>query len=64
MLFILLLNDVYQDSFENPRGQDYGHGDLEMGTQNNPNTAKLGLVDFFKKVCLLSTLFFFIFLNV
>ncbi|KAL4591571.1 hypothetical protein LXL04_004540 [Taraxacum kok-saghyz] len=50
MLFILLINDVYQDSFENPRGQDYGHGDLEVGTQNNPNTAKLGLDDFFKKV--------------
>ncbi|KAL4557646.1 hypothetical protein LXL04_035831 [Taraxacum kok-saghyz] len=44
------MNEEIDDSFENPRGQDYGHGDLEIGTQNNPNTAKLGLDDFFKKV--------------
>ncbi|CAI9301674.1 unnamed protein product [Lactuca saligna] len=44
------MNDLLSESFENPRGQDYGHGDLEMGTQNNSNSAELGLDDFFKKV--------------
>ncbi|CAH1441862.1 unnamed protein product [Lactuca virosa] len=39
-----------EESFENPRGQGYGHGDLEMGTQNNSNSAELGLDGFFKKV--------------
>ncbi|KAI3680231.1 hypothetical protein L2E82_50540 [Cichorium intybus] len=39
------------ESFENPWGQYYGHGDLEMGTQqHNSNSAELGFNDFFKKV--------------
>ncbi|KAL4589440.1 hypothetical protein LXL04_002347 [Taraxacum kok-saghyz] len=54
----LKLVTLWKDSFENPRGQDYGHGDLEMGTQNNPNTAKLGLVAFFKKVSLNPSFFY------
>ncbi|KAJ0734899.1 putative syntaxin domain-containing protein [Helianthus annuus] len=38
------------EPFENPRDQQYGGGDLEMGTQHNANFGELGLLDeFFKK---------------
>ncbi|KAJ0490024.1 hypothetical protein HanHA300_Chr12g0450661 [Helianthus annuus] len=30
--------------------QQYGDGDLEMGTQHNANSGELGLNEFFKKV--------------
>ncbi|KAJ0538714.1 hypothetical protein HanHA300_Chr08g0278091 [Helianthus annuus] len=32
-----------------PREQQYGGGDLEMGTQHNANSGELGLDEFFKK---------------
>ncbi|KAI3500149.1 hypothetical protein L1887_35966 [Cichorium endivia] len=45
-----LCQPQFQESFENPRGQYYGHGDLEIGTQqHNSNSAELGFNDFFKK---------------
>ncbi|KAK9058742.1 hypothetical protein SSX86_023584 [Deinandra increscens subsp. villosa] len=44
------MNDLLSESFDNPRDQGYGVGDLEMGTQRNTNTGELGLDDFFKKV--------------
>lgn len=44
------MNDLLSDSFENHRGQDYGGGDLEMGTQQNVNSGESGLDNFFKKV--------------
>ncbi|KAL8204867.1 hypothetical protein R6Q57_010490 [Mikania cordata] len=44
------MNDLLTESFDNPRDQDYGGGDLEMGTQRNTNTGELGLDEFFKKV--------------
>ncbi|KAD3337423.1 hypothetical protein E3N88_32943 [Mikania micrantha] len=43
-------NEGIPESFENPRGQDNGYGDLEMGTQRNADLGESGLDDFFKKV--------------
>ncbi|KAJ0447740.1 hypothetical protein HanRHA438_Chr17g0815711 [Helianthus annuus] len=38
------------EPFENPRDQQYGGGDLEIGTQHNANSSgELGLDEFFKK---------------
>ncbi|KAJ0841115.1 putative syntaxin domain-containing protein [Helianthus annuus] len=37
------------EPFENPRDQQYGGGDLEIGTQHNANSGESGLDEFFKK---------------
>nr|GEV70941.1 syntaxin-132-like [Tanacetum cinerariifolium] len=34
------MNDLLSESFENPRGEDYGGGDLEMGSQRNTNSGE------------------------
>ncbi|KAM7524343.1 hypothetical protein LguiA_014245 [Lonicera macranthoides] len=42
------MNDLLTDS-EIPRGQAYRDGDIEMGTQRQPNSGELGLDAFFKQ---------------
>ncbi|KAJ7976393.1 putative Syntaxin [Quillaja saponaria] len=44
------MNDLLTDSFEIPRGQGYGGGDIELGSQAEMNSEVLGLENFFKKV--------------
>ncbi|KAK7380628.1 hypothetical protein VNO78_33143 [Psophocarpus tetragonolobus] len=43
------MNDLLTESFEIPRGQGYGGGDVELG-QYVRNSGELGLESFFKKV--------------
>nr|AIX10971.1 syntaxin [Albuca bracteata] len=44
------MNNLLSDSFELPRGQASGNGDIEMGIQPSTNSAELGMEGFFKQV--------------
>ncbi|XP_030452897.1 syntaxin-132-like [Syzygium oleosum] len=44
------MNDLLSDSFEIPRGQASGHGDIELGANAPMHSGELGLENFFKKV--------------
>lgn len=49
-LTLAKMNNLLSDSFELPRGQASGNGDIEMGIQPSANSAELGMEGFFKQV--------------
>ena len=48
-LCVLMIGSFFQNSFEIPREQGNGHGDIELG-ENAANLVDTGLENFFKKV--------------